>query len=890
MKSISIALASLLCASSVVAEDLGQIKNAPLGKTIAPASENSPTVVTPQSSSDIRGSTGHSNKQSSSAQNTGDIAQAEAVAPDSRPAVSAKEGPNEIVDQNKNKDKNKTGDKPAEEKPKEPKEVVLKEMVVTGEVERDSHYTSPSTRVNRAQIELQNAQTTEEVLKYQPSLQIRQRYVGDPNGVLGIRGADMFSTARNMVYADGLPLHNFLQASFNGAPRWSLVGPNEIDAVDIVYGPFSAEYSGNSIGGVVNIKTRMPRKQEFYFESSLFIQPYKLYGPDQGTFIGDRQYVSYGNRIQDRFTVFLAYNRLEAQSHPQSYFIDNTGLRNPAMTETTETQVTGGIRTPDTRGTPSIIYGDTGPEKVNTHLFKGKFGYDITGDLQAIFTVAYEDRTRNGNRPRNYLSDPLGQPFWGGGGNNASPEDANLQNAAFDGSSFDVLRRGFGGNKDDRQTLNLGLQLRGALTPSWNIDTTISHFDVLKDTRATAFRNKNDPGNLGAGQIQDFKTFSWLNYDLKLSTPALFSNPKWSFLGGYHFDLYTLKFRQYSLLDFNTLTRGNLQANRNNDGQTSTNAFFGQSAFRFLPDWDITVGARWEWWSAMNGIVGGMDRDTGLPISTSLADRSEFAVSPKVSLGYEPGPWKVRYSFGRAHRFPVIAELFQSLSSPTSILTANALLKPENGVHHNFMVEYALPKGYVRVNVFRDDIKDAIQQVLTASGVLTSSAFQNIAQTSTTGVELIFDQRRILGSKFDFMFNGTWMNAKVDQGPVISFTESTGTPANFNLTGKQRIRLPHWRANFFTTYHATDAWDISLSGRYTSDSFNDLDNRDHVNNVFGSQSDFFFMDFKTSYRFKLQNGLKSRVSFGITNLNNDKAFVFHPYPQRTYLVEAAFSY
>src|SRR6185312_14257002 len=134
------------------------------------------------------------------------------------------------------------------------KETIFKEMVVTGETERDTHFTSPSTRVTRTQIERQNAQTTEEVIKYQPSLQIRQRYVGDPNGVLGIRGADMFSTARNMVYADGLPLHNFLQASFNGAPRWSLVGPNEIDSVDVVYGPFSAEYSGNSIGGVINIK------------------------------------------------------------------------------------------------------------------------------------------------------------------------------------------------------------------------------------------------------------------------------------------------------------------------------------------------------------------------------------------------------------------------------------------------------------------------------------------------------------------------------------------------------------------------------------------------------------------------------------------------------------
>ena len=67
-----------------------------------------------------------------------------------------------------------------------------------------------------------------------------------------------------------------------------------------------------------------------------------------------------------------------------------------------------------------------------------------------------------------------------------------------DGSSFDVLRIGvLAPAQDKRETLNLGLQLRGALTPNWNIDTTISHFDVLKDTRATAFFNKNDPGILG---------------------------------------------------------------------------------------------------------------------------------------------------------------------------------------------------------------------------------------------------------------------------------------------------------------------------------------------------------------------------------------------------------
>ncbi|SEP32691.1 TonB-dependent receptor [Nitrosovibrio sp. Nv6] len=878
MKPISLVLAASLCTSSAMAADPGEPIKSLLEKTITDPLGRRSLTETFLSTGYIEGLT--IQPDTATPLLTRSMIQLSQVTPNTVPLPAPRPAnekvPSEAIDKDKDKSADKDEDKPVPEKAKE---TVFKEMVITSEPERDSHYTSPSARVTRTQIERQNAQTTEEVLKYMPSLQIRQRYVGDPNGVLGIRGADMFSTARNMVYADGLPLHNFLQASYNGAPRWSLVGPNEIDSVDVVYGPFSAEYSGNSIGGVVNIKTRMPVKQEFYVESSVFVQPFKIYGPDKGTFIGDRQYVSYGNRIQDKFSIFLAYNRLEAQGHPQSYFIDNTGLHDVAG----GTPVRGGVRTLDTRGTPSLIYGDTGPEKVNTHLFKGKLGYDINPDLQAIFTVAYEDRTRNQNRPRNYVRDAAtGDLFWGGSAPtcNSVATCAEPGNASLDGTRFDVVQRGFGGTRDKRETLNLGLQLRGALTPVWNIDTTISHFDVLKDTRASAFFNSGDPSNTGEGQIQDFRKFSWLNYDLKLSAPILLGNDKLSFLAGYHFDQYNLSFRQYDLIDYATLTRGALQANRNNDGQTSTHAIFAQSAFRFLPGWDVTAGVRQEWWAATNGVVG----------SVAVPDRSLGETSPKVSVGYEPGRWKYRYSFGRAHRFPVIAELYQSLSSPTSVVTANALLKPENGVHHNFMIEYGLPKGYIRMNAFRDDIKDAIQQVRTASGILTTSAFQNIGEISTTGVELIYDQRRILGSKVDFSFNGTWMNAKVEKGPIINFTESTGTPADFNLTGKQRIRLPHWRANFFATYNATEAWNISFSGRYTSDSFNDIDNKDHVNNVFGAQSDFFFMDFKTSYRFKLQNGLKSRVSFGITNLNNEKAFVFHPYPQRTYLVEAAFSY
>lgn len=772
-----------------------------------------------------------------------------------RPETGHGEITSEITDDNTNKQKPEVKDKI---------KTVFKEMVVTEEIEKDSHFTSPSTRITREVIETQNAQTTEEVFKFQPSLQIRQRYVGDPNGVLGIRGADMFSTARNMVFADGLPLHNHLQGTFDGAPRWSLVGPNEIDVVDIVYGPFSAEYSSNSIGGVVNLKTRMPRKQEFYVESSLFIQPYKNYGPDKGTFIGDRQYISYGNRFFDKVSLFAAYNRLEAQSHPMTYFIDNTGLT-PGGPPT----VTGGIGETSSRGVPSIIYGDTGPEKVVTDLMKFKLGYDLTPGLQAIFTAAYENRTRNQNKPRNYLTSiPTGQPFWGGG---------ILPNAVTPGgTAFDVNGSGFGPNEDVRQTLQLGLNLHGALTPNWFIDTTTSHFNVLKDTRATSFLNSADPLSTNTGQIQDFKRFSWFNHDIKLSTPALFGYEKLGFVGGYHFDDYKLKFKQFNLIDYSNMIRGTEQANRSNQGQTSTHALFAQTTFRFYPEWDITTGIRQEFWSATNGVVSG----------TAVPDRHLSPTTPKFSLGYEPGRWKFRYSWARTHRLPVISELYQSLSSPTSITLSNALLKAENGMHHNFMIEYGIPKGYVRVNVFRDDIKNAINRVQTVSGILSTAATQNIGTTSTTGVELIYDQKRILRSKFDFMLNFTWMNAQIENGPVVNFLGNT-----VNLSGKQIIRLPHYRLNFFSTYHATQAWDISLGGRFTSDSFNDLDNGDvGKQHVFGAQSDFFFLDFKTNYRYQFESGIKSRWSFGITNLNDFQAYVFHPYPQRTFLLEVAFSY
>ncbi|MCW9029990.1 MAG: TonB-dependent receptor plug domain-containing protein, partial [Gammaproteobacteria bacterium] len=154
----------------------------------------------------------------------------------------------------------------------------LGNIVVEGEAEIttsvDTPYTSPTSVVTEEKAESINTATVEDYIKYEPSTVVRRRYIGDPNGVIGMRGSGMFQTTRTMVFVDGVPLHNMLRTRYNGAPRWSMASPDETESVEIVYGPFSAENSGNAMGGVVNINTRRPDDFEFNAEVGVFSQDF----------------------------------------------------------------------------------------------------------------------------------------------------------------------------------------------------------------------------------------------------------------------------------------------------------------------------------------------------------------------------------------------------------------------------------------------------------------------------------------------------------------------------------------------------------------------------------------------------------------------------------------
>ena len=127
-------------------------------------------------------------------------------------------------------------------------------------------------------VETINATDSEDALKYFPSLLVRKRYIGDyDHAVLATRASGTGNSARSLVYADGILISNLLGNGATFTPRWGLVTPEEIERVDVLYGPFSAAYPGNSVGAVVDYVTRMPDELEMHVKLSSFGQDFAIY-------------------------------------------------------------------------------------------------------------------------------------------------------------------------------------------------------------------------------------------------------------------------------------------------------------------------------------------------------------------------------------------------------------------------------------------------------------------------------------------------------------------------------------------------------------------------------------------------------------------------------------
>ena len=724
----------------------------------------------------------------------------------------------------------------------------LADVVVTGAADAPTHFTSPSVLISAEQAEQVNATSVEDVFKYEPSMVVRKRYIGDSNGTVAMRGANMFQTARTMVFADGMPLHSLLETRWSGAPRWGLVAADELESAEVIYGPFSAEYSGNAMGGVVNMKTKMPTERVLHAEAASFHQQFDHLGADQ-IYSGHREYLAFGDAFGD-LRLFVFHNHLENKGQPQTFRSRSVGTPAGGATVITD----GAIRGRDSQSSDVIWVGDSGPAATITDLSKFKLGYTL-GEWQATATVAYEDRDWR-TRPTNYLRDAAGNTIWSG-------------NAVYNGAGFSVNSSHFAISDQIRQTLQLGVGLEGPLGRSgWTLETNLSHFDVLKDHTRSSNKNPDDPTYTTAGSVSDYEDTGWLSLDVKARTDRFAGREDMNFVTGYHFDRNSLAIDSYDSTDYTVGAKS--VHNQTTGGKTRTHAIFGQWGWDFAPQWDVAVGARYEQWQTYDGFY--YKHKTAALLD--FEDRDATGFSPKFSLGFQPAEaWQLRYSIGRAYRFPIVEELFSNEEKINSSTIANAHLRPEVGIHHNFMVERLIANGFVRANLFHENVKDAIWS---QTDVINSvSTFLPVDKVRTTGLELVLQQNRVFALPVDLNANITWTDSKIVKNSADPSTE-----------GKVFPRMPRWRANLLATWHAGDKLDTSLGLRYASNSYGNLDNSDKESNVYGAQDDYLFVDLKATYRVT-QTG---HLAVGIDNLFNDDAFVAHPWPQRTLYVEAKLSF
>jgi len=727
----------------------------------------------------------------------------------------------------------------------------IEEIVVWGS-ERDQSFAnlSPSSTLTQEDIRSINVATTEDVVKFEPSVVIRRRFIGDSNGVLGMRGSNMFQTSRSMVFADGVPLHYLLQSRWNGAPRWTMVSASEIAQVETLYGPFSAEYSGNAMGGVVNIETAIPQQEEFHFDSSYFSQNFDAYGFDD-TVNGYKSFVSYGNKFGDT-SVYFSFNRLENESQPQTF---RAGSRSSS---TTPLDVTGTIVAPDDRSRTASWFMDTGIVDTETNNYKFKLGHDF-GSWSTLLNVAYEDRSSISDSSNTYLRDSSGNPVYSG-------------HVVDNGRQYFVPASRFAASNLERDSLNLGLRLRGQLTETIELEANVSRFEVLQDENRRSSAHPNDPNHSLAGQVQDFGDTGWDTAEVKVYFDDLGIDGL-GLVTGIRQESYELNLDIYR--SDNYIAGEKTAFTSRSGGETEILATFAQLNWQLNENWDAAFGVRWEDFESSNGYFDNDDASTSEFDLTRVPTRGEDKVSPKFSLGYQPNnDWAFRYSVAQAYRFPIVEELFSQFEAFNSISISNPGLKPEDGVHHNFMIERSLDNGYVRVNLFTEDISDVIEsQTGIIDGGTSLRTFLPIDEIETNGVEFITNANDFFIDNLDVRFN-----------VVYTDSEIVKNAPNPSIEGNVYPRMPEWRGNLLATYNISNNWNVGVNVQYASDSFGRTDNTDREDNVYGAQDGYERIGLKSTYR--MDNGLA--LSLGIDNISDEVAYVAHPWPGRTTYVNLSY--
>lgn len=715
----------------------------------------------------------------------------------------------------------------------------IEEMLVVGQ--KDAPITIEprglAVSLGEEQFDSTNAINVEDLMKYAPNFFVRKRYIGDANGVPGFRGTHSTQSARTLVLVDGFVISNYLGNSFSFPPKWGVVGPGEVEQFDIVYGPYSSRYQGNSMGGIVSISTRPPKENAAFITLQGFSQPYQQYRTD-ATYNGYTFEGGFALKQDDGpFSMRGSYRHFENKGQPQMW------SQLTPSTKTTGTDVTGAV--------------DDGALIPHTPIFAAASPDDNSQDqlrLRGDLTFAqwslqgllvYWTTESDTTSPSSYLRDNNGNPVYSG-------------TVKFNGKFWDTAAINL--SLTERTEILAGLSAKGSIA-EWDLTANLSHFWLEKAKTFTSKGYANGTSN-GAGTLTTVDPSGWWTLDTKATQQF-----------GIHEVTLGVTANRYETdsVTYNTSQWRNATQriySIETQGKSSLAGFFVENEIHLDEDVSVTAGVRVDQWKAFDGSINQATATNTYnareEIDTNFSLSSQWLFAEK---------WLAQLSLATATRFPTVGELFQGKFDSSGVFDLNSFdpnLKPEKSNDANLILRHEFAKARVTGSIFYQDVNDFIfsfEHPNPAGIKLTS--FVNIDRVRQTGAELIIETYDWLLTGLAIDFNIAYIDDKILKNTLKPESE-----------GNQFPRIPFWRINSQARYSFAQDWQISGGLRYSSRPYNDLENT-QSGDTYGYASEQLISDIRLSW----QANNNTEISVGVDNINNDKAWAYHPFPQRTYLLE-----
>jgi iron complex outermembrane receptor protein len=735
-------------------------------------------------------------------------------------------------------------------------EILLDQVAVRGTKTNEMLPTYPSvtTWIDEKDIsETINAVDTPDVLKYLPNIFVRKRDSADYTGApIASRIWGSSYSAKSLVHVDGVPISNQL---FNdntyGTPKWFVVSPEEIKVAEVMYGPYSAAYSGNSMGAVVNLVSKMPTEFTAVVSATGAMQDFKKFDTNDHYFTG-QSHVLIGDKA-DAVSWRVSLTHQDANTQPRA-FITSSAVPTPYV-YLKKDNASGGFY----EGASSLIHGVS--DSVNLRI-----AYDLPSDLRLIISPGV---------------------WWG-------RTDAATKSYMGSYASFQTASAPAAYALDQQHLMN-SVTLQSSPRKEFSWEFVVSNFYYDKNIQRWS-AHLNTDGSLNTsdtGYLVDYHGTGWTNMDWR----ANYKNAPHHLLSfGVHYDFNKLNVRQDSVAAGQWLQAesgsGTLYSLA--QGVTETSAFWLQDAWSYSESMKVTAGLRAEAWRAHDGYVYASDLGGVQPNS------SYTTLSPKLSISWDIGhDWLITPSYGRASRFPTTGELYNVAScitvvggscgvggsmAPKMIPPADSM-KPETVNSMELSFEKLAGPHIHRVTLFAQDVKDAL---LTTLGVLNTnyptgyySYWQNVKKVRNYGVEFYASQKNTLIHGLDLMGSLTFVKSEISDTYGLN-KDSLGN----SIVGHPVPYVPPVRATIVATYRPDGKFTYTVAGRYQRAGASSLDNNDPNPNTYGGFSSYFVMDAKMSYQFDHH----WRTSFGIDNIFNKDYFIYHPFPQRTFIAQLKYTH